>query len=96
MLRQKREIGSLERLPQRAGVKRKISAAQRKWLAKQVKEQPDATLLELQTELLEKKKLRVSAATVSRELAALGLPRKKSHSSHRNATGGNAAGIGGE
>lgn len=95
MLRQKRETGSLERLPQRAGVKRKLSAAHRTWLAKQVKEQPDATLSELQTDFLEKKKMQVSPATISRELAELGLPRKKNRSRRRNATRENAVGFGG-
>lgn len=96
MLRQKRETGSLERLPQRAGVKRKLSPAHRKWLAKQVKEQPDATLIELQAGLLEQKKIQVSPATVSRQLAELGLPRKKNRSRRPNAIRESAVGIGGE
>ncbi|HEV8157890.1 MAG TPA: IS630 transposase-related protein [Pyrinomonadaceae bacterium] len=48
MLRQKRESGSLERLPQRAGAKKALSATHHRYLAQQIKEQPDTTLAELQ------------------------------------------------
>ena len=48
MLRQKRETGSLERLPQRAGAKKRLVDSQRQWLAQQVKAVPDITLGELQ------------------------------------------------
>jgi transposase len=78
MLRQKRETGSLERLPQRAGAKKKLSDAQRKWVALQVKAVPDVTLGELQEQLGAEKHVQVSQATVCRELQALRLPRKKS------------------
>ena len=78
MLRQKRETGSLARLPQRAGAKKKLSDAQRKWLAQQVKAVPDITLGELQEQLGEEEKVQVSQATVCRELQVLRLPRKKS------------------
>jgi transposase len=78
MLRQKRERGSLGRLPQRAGAKKKLSDSQRQWLAQQVKAIPDMTLGELQEQLGEEEKVQVSQATVCRELQALRLPRKKS------------------
>ena len=78
MLRQKRATGSLERLPQRAGAKKVLSDIQRSFLAQQIKKQPDATLAELQEDWQIKEQVTVSAATVSRELRALGLPRKKS------------------
>jgi transposase len=96
MLRQKRQTGSLERLPQRAGAKKVLNRTHRVWLAKQIKEQPDATLLELQTSLLEKRQKSVSPATLSRELQQLRLGRKKNRSSHRSATMENAGGSGGE
>jgi transposase len=96
MLRQKRETGSVERLPARSGAKKALSDAHRRFLAKQIKEQPDATLAELQERLRQKKQIRVSAATVSRELTELGLPRKKNRSSQRSATIENAPGSGGE
>jgi transposase len=51
MLRQKRERGSLERLPQRAGAKKVLTVPHRTWLARQIQTQPDATLAELQGRL---------------------------------------------
>lgn len=96
MLRQKRQIGSLERLPHRAGAKKVLNRTQRLWLAKQIKDQPDATLVELQTSLLERQKKSVSPATLSRELQLLRLGRKKNRLSHRSATMENAGGSGGE
>lgn len=96
MLRQKRQTGSLMRLPHRAGAKKVLNRTHRLWLAKQIKEQPDATLLELQTSLLEQQKKSVSPATLSRELRQLRLPRKKNRSSHRSATIENAGGSGGK
>jgi transposase len=96
MLRQKRQSGSLKRLPSRAGAKKVFEPKHCQWLAKQIKEQPDATLTELQTGLLEQQRVSVSLATVSRELRELGLSRKKSRSSLLNATTENAGGSGGE
>lgn len=96
MLRQKRESGSLKRLPSRAGAKKVLEPKHRRWLAKQVKEQPDATLAELQTVLLERQTVSVSRATLSRELRQMRLPRKKSRSSPRSETTGNAVGFGDE
>jgi transposase len=95
MLRQKRQSGSLERLPSRAGAKKVLSEVHRRWLSKQVKEQPDATLVELQEGLQKTQQVRVSRATVSRELQGLRLPRKKSRLSLVSATIGNARGSGG-
>ncbi len=54
MLRQKRESGSLKRLPSRAGAKKVLEPKHRQWLAGHIKKQPDATLAELQTGLLER------------------------------------------
>lgn len=78
MLRQKRDRGSLERLPHRAGAKKALSERERKWLAKQIKIAPDATLAELQESLLAEKNRSVSTATICRELQAMRLKRKKS------------------
>jgi transposase len=77
-LRQKRETGSLERLPQRAGAKRVLSAPHRKWVARQIKDQPDTTLAELQERLSQEQQVWVSPAPVCREWQEVGLPRKKS------------------
>src|ERR671914_200053 len=77
MLRQKRETGSLARLPQRAGATKTLSDSQRQWLAQQVKAVPDMTLGEWQEQLGEEENMQVSQATGCRELQALRLPRKK-------------------
>jgi transposase len=78
MLRQKRETGSIERLPQRAGAKPILSKPHRQWLAKQIHEVPDATLAELQERFAQEQHVSISAATICRELQELRLPRKKS------------------
>ena len=94
MLRQKRQTGSLERLPQRAGAKKVLNRTQRLWLAKQIKKQPDATLAELQECLQARQKVSVSRATLSRELQLLRLPRKKNRSSPESAIRENERGSG--
>ncbi len=75
--------------------KKLLSLAHRSFLAQQIKEQPDATLAELQERLQERKKVSVSPSTLSRELQLLRLPRKKSRWSPVNATTENARGSGG-
>lgn len=96
MLRQKRERGSLERLPSRAGAKKVLEPKHRQWLARHIREQPDATLAELQMGLLARQAVSVSRATVSRELRQMHLPRKKSRLSPESATTENAVGFGGK
>jgi transposase len=54
-----------------------LQAPEQALLRAQIKQQPDASLAELQAVLLEKQAVSVSPATVSRALQALGLPRKK-------------------
>ena len=78
MLRQKRETNSLERLPQRAGAKKRLSNQHRRWLERQIKETPDLTLQELQEKLIQEKNILISLPTISRELKQLRLPQKKS------------------
>jgi transposase len=77
MLRQKRESESLERLPHRAGAKKRLSKADRRWLAKQIRETPDLTLMELQEKLFSERNQQVSVSTICRELKELRLPQKK-------------------
>ena len=67
MLRQKRSTGSLERLPQCIGAKKALSEPHRNWLAMQVRDTPDVTLVELQGRLSQEKKVTVSLAPVCRE-----------------------------
>ncbi len=78
MLRQKRETGSLERLPPRAGAKQVLTTRHREWWARQIKDQPEATLAELREQLAKEKDVSVSPATLCRALHALRLLRKKS------------------
>ena len=78
MLRQKRDTGSLARLAHRAGAKPALATPHRQWLARAIKEHPDATLAELREGLAKEQHLVVSPATVCRALQALRLPRKKS------------------
>lgn len=95
MLRQKRQNGSVERLPHRAGAKKVLSETSHRWLALQIKKQPDATLCELQERLRQEKKVQVSPATLSRALRQLGLPRKKSRLSQGSAITEKGLGFGG-
>lgn len=94
MLRQKRETGSLERVPRGAGAKPKLSGPQRQWLAKQIQEVPDATLAELQERLAQEKHVVISTATVCRELKALRLPRKKNQWQQQKETTTSGRGFG--
>lgn len=50
MLRQKRQTGSLMRLPHRAGAKKVLQKTHRQWLAKQIKEKPDAIISRIANE----------------------------------------------
>ena len=54
-----------------------LKEPERALLREHIAEQPDASLAELQAALVEKQKISVSPATVSRALQSLGLPRKK-------------------
>jgi len=94
MLRQKREVDCLERLPHRAGAKKCLSKADRKWLAKQIKERSDSTLQELQEKLFSERNKQASLATICRELKALRLPQKKNHSGQAKEAIENEPGIG--
>ena len=76
-LRQKRETGSLARLPQRAGAKKIVPASHRRW-ARQIADHPDATLGELEERVAKEKQVSVSPATVCRALQELQVLRKKS------------------
>lgn len=93
-LRQKRETGSVERVPQGAGVKSKLSELHRTWLAKQIPDLPDAPLAELQEKFAQEKHVVISTATVCREVKALGLPRKKSQGRPRKETTASGQGFG--
>ena len=96
MLRQKRETNSLSPLPHGGGRQKSLSRKGRQMLQSKVRLQPDATLFELKEHLEKKAIIIVSESTISRELARLGLPRKKSLSRQVNATTTKGRGIGDE
>ncbi len=90
MLGQHRRGESLEPKPHSGGASLALNEEQRAVLRAAVATQPDATLKELQAVLTAKGRVRVSLATLCRELQRLHLPRKKKASSPVNATKANA------
>ena len=78
MLRQWRETGDLAPLPHGGGKPASLSAPHLQLLKRKVQQQGDVSLSELQQSLADQHQLDVHLSTVSRALARLGLPRKKS------------------
>lgn len=70
---------------QGGGPEASLKELERKFLREQIASQPDASLDELREALIEKCKVSVSLATISRTLKELGLPRKKRAFSPKNA-----------
>ena len=77
MLRQKRETDSIAPLPHGGGRQPSLSDKEHRLLRQRVKEQPDASLSELQAHLATKAQVTVSLPTIHRSLRASGLTRKK-------------------
>ncbi len=96
LLRRKRTTGDIAPIGHRGGQPKRLSEKHRKWLLKIVLAQPDITLGELGERLLSEQGVSASAATLSRELRALNLRRKKNRWSLVNAAGAKEPGIGGE
>jgi putative transposase len=86
LVRRKRETGSTDALPHSGGKAASLEAPARTFVQAEVKQTNDVTLAELVQAVARKHKKRVSLATMSRVLQALGLPRKKSRSTPRNGT----------
>lgn len=78
MLRQWRATGDLSPLPHRGGKPTSLPPNLRQKLRGKVRQQSDITLTELQDFLLTQEQTSVHVATISRALAKLDLPRKKS------------------
>lgn len=95
MLAQHRATGDLKPRGHGGGQKKKLSAAHRKWLLKTVLAEPDITLRDLQECLESEKQISVSVPTLSRQLRALNLRRKKNRWSLVSETNGKGRGIGG-
>jgi len=75
MLRQWRATGDLAPLAHGGG--KPPSLTQRQLLKRQVRQQSDISLAELQSLLDEQEKVQVHVSTISRALSGLGLPLKK-------------------
>ncbi len=77
MLRQQRETSDLAPRPHGGGHAPRLSAKHLTTLRAEVARHPDKTVVALREHIEEHARLRVSAPTISRALAKLGLGRKK-------------------
>jgi transposase len=96
MLAQKRSIGNVKPIGHRGGQKKRLFDKDRKWLLKTVLAEPDITLMDLQERLEKEKQISVSVSTLSRELRALNLRRKKNRWQLLKETRESVPGTGGE
>jgi transposase len=83
---QRKRSGQMERVEQRRGGNRKVTAAVEQRLRGWVQAQPDLTLAELQQKLAQAHHLQVSIGRLWQVLRQMGLRLKKSHSTPANAT----------
>jgi transposase len=96
MLAKHRTTGDIAPRGHGGGRQKRLSQAHRKWLLKTVLTMPDITLSELQQEFLNEKQISISVPTLSRELRALNLRRKKNLWWLVKETGESEPGTGGE
>jgi transposase len=83
---QRKRSGQMERVEQRRGTVRKVTAAVEQHLREWVQAQPDLTLAELQHKLEKAQHLRVSIGRLWQGLRQMGLRLKKSRCTPANAT----------
>ena len=83
---QRKRSGQMERVEQRRGTVRKVTAEVEQRLRGWVQAQPDLTLAELQQKLAKAHHLQVSIGRLWQVLRQMGLRLKKSHSTPANAT----------
>lgn len=95
MLARHRMSGDLAPRGHGGGKRKTLSEAHRQWLLRAVLDEPDITLADLQDRIARKKKMAVSVPTLSRELRAMNLRRKKNRWSLVNETEENEPGTGG-
>lgn len=95
LLRRKRTTGEIAPVGHRGGQPKRLSEKQRKWLLKTVLATPDITLEDLREQLLNEHHVSASVPTLSRELRALNLRRKKNRWSRVNETSASERGTGG-
>jgi transposase len=96
LLRRKRTTGEIAPVGHRGGQPKLLSEKHRKWLLKTVLARPDITLEDLRASLLSEHRITASVPTLSRELRALNLRRKKNRWSLVSETNEKERGIGGE
>lgn len=96
LLRRKRTTGEIAPVGHRGGQPKRLAEKHRKWLLKTVLATPDITLSDLREQLLNEHQIAASLPTLSRELRASNLRRKKSRWSLVRETNENERGIGGE
>jgi transposase len=96
LLRRKRTAGTIAPVGHRGGQPKRLSDKHRKWLLETVLATPDMTLSDLRERLLSEHDVSASVATLSRELRALNLRRKKNRWSLVSQTSVKELGIGGE
>jgi len=82
--RQRRRTGQMERREQRHGPRSRITAAVQASIRGLVRQQPDATLLELQQRLWAREQLPVSLQHLWRVLQRMGLRLKKNRSTPKS------------
>ena len=83
---QRKRSGQMERVEQRRGGNRKVTAEVQERLHGWVQAQPDLTLAELQQKLAKTHHLQVSIGRLWQVLRRMGLRLKKSHSTPANVT----------
>jgi transposase len=76
--------GQIDLLPWRRGPESRVTATVQDWLRKQIGQQPDLTLMELQERLQQMRGVRLSIGRLWLALQQMGLRLKKSHSTPRN------------
>ena len=95
LLRRKRATGDIAPIGHRGGQPKRLSEQHRKWLLRIVLAVPDITLEDLRAELLKEHRVSASVPTLSRELRALDLRRKKNRWLLIKETNESGLGIGG-
>jgi transposase len=96
LLRRKRTTGEIAPVGHRGGQSKRLSDTHRKWLLKTVLANPDITLRDLREQLSNEHRIAASVPTLSRELRALNLRRKKNRWSLESATTEKGRGTGGD
>lgn len=92
--RQRRRTGQMERVEQRHGPHSRMTATVQATLRGLVRQQPDATLVELQQGLWRSERVRVSFQHLWRVLQKMGLRLKKSRSTPKSKTRSQSKSVG--